>query len=373
MATNPYGPQTGLLGLLGAGQNPIYRSLKDGGLLDSLAYGLASGTGLSDGLQKAALAQIGGRNDREERAAKAAEWDQTQQQQNATRELLAREAPDLAQLLDTGVPMGEVWGEYFRRKSPQGGAKPIEVNGQLIDPNTFEVLGDFRTVEGKGGNAEVALQPTWMQDENGQWVLGQLAKDGKLVQTELPPGMRAANPGAISGDRTTGTVDAKTAGAARAALPGAAVQRDVTLAAIDRVTQDEAGLNEWFGQWGALPRGMTIQGGSKMGNWVANFSQAEGQSFLQARQFLKGQGAITELESAKAEQAYSRMAAAKQTGDKQTFLEAAADFKAAVEEGYRKLEATAAGAYAAPQPGAATPAASGSSVTSTGVPWSIEP
>jgi hypothetical protein len=156
MATNPFGPQTGLLGLLGAGGNPIYRSLKDGGLLDSLAYGLASGTGLSDGLQKAALAQIGGRNDREERALKAAEWDKTQQQQNATRALLAKEAPDLAQLLDTGVPMGEVWGEYFRRKSPQGGAKPIEVNGQLIDPNTFEVLGDFRTPETAGGGDQPA-------------------------------------------------------------------------------------------------------------------------------------------------------------------------------------------------------------------------
>jgi hypothetical protein len=126
MATNPFGPQTGLLGLLGAGGNPIYRSLKDGGLLDSLAYGLASGTGLSDGLQKAALAQIGGRNDREERALKAAEWDKTQQQQNATRALLAKEAPDLAQLLDTGVPMGEVWGEYFRRKSPQSQDLPNE-------------------------------------------------------------------------------------------------------------------------------------------------------------------------------------------------------------------------------------------------------
>lgn len=115
---NPYGPQTGLLGLLGAGSNPLYRSLKDGGLLDSIAYGLSSGKNLSDGLSKAAIAQIGGRNDREERAIKAAEWDKANQQQNATRALLDKEAPDLAQLLDTGIPMGEVWGEYLRRKSP---------------------------------------------------------------------------------------------------------------------------------------------------------------------------------------------------------------------------------------------------------------
>lgn len=129
---NPYGPQTGLLGLLGAGSNPLYRSLKDGGLLDSIAYGLSSGKNLSDGLSKAAIAQIGGRNDREERAIKAAEWDKANQQQNATRALLDKEAPDLAQLLDTGIPMGEVWGEYLRRKSPQSAGEAFTLGeGQV--------------------------------------------------------------------------------------------------------------------------------------------------------------------------------------------------------------------------------------------------
>lgn len=161
MATNPYGPQTGLLGLLGAGQNPIYRSLKDGGLLDSLAYGLASGTGLSDGLQKAALAQIGGQNNRQERAAKAAEWDQTQQQQNATRELLAREAPDLAQLLDTGVPMGEVWGEYFRRKSPGKADNPFMSagDGTFFNWQTGEYVANPNATPG-GGDAPSGYQFT---------------------------------------------------------------------------------------------------------------------------------------------------------------------------------------------------------------------
>jgi hypothetical protein len=368
MATNPFGPQTGLLGLLGAGGNPIYRSLKDGGLLDSLAYGLASGTGLSDGLQKAALAQIGGRNDREERALKAAEWDKTQQQQNATRALLAKEAPDLAQLLDTGVPMGEVWGEYFRRKSPGGGTKPIEVNGQLIDPNTFEVLGDFRTVEGKGGNAEVALQPTWMQDGQGNWVLGQLSKDGSIVQTKLPEGMRAANPGAVAGDRTTGTVDAKTAGAARAALPGAEISYSNTQKAIAELRGNAAGMNEWFGQIG--PRGVYINPGSEMGKFWAAAEPTNNQAFMQAREALKGGGQITDFEGRKAEDAFSRMRASLEKGDQEQYLRALADFEDAVAQGYAKLRETAQGGYSAGSP--AVGGAAKGNATSTGVQWSIE-
>lgn len=168
---NPYGPQTGLLGLLGAGSNPLYRSLKDGGLLDSIAYGLSSGKNLSDGLSKAAIAQIGGRNDREERAIKAAEWDKANQQQNATRALLDKEAPDLAQLLDTGIPMGEVWGEYLRRKSPGKADNPYMSAGD----GTFFNWQTGEYVTNPNGSADVPAPPSgyrWGQNGRLEFIPG---------------------------------------------------------------------------------------------------------------------------------------------------------------------------------------------------------
>lgn len=346
MATNPYGPQTGLVGLLGGGQNPIYRSLKDGGLLDSLAYGLASGTGLADGLQKAALSQIGGRNDRQERAVKAAEWDQEQASKQNFKSWLERTRPDLAPLMDAGVDQNTLFTQAL--KPAGGGAEPIEINGQLVDPNTFEVLGDFRTVEGKGGNAEVALQPTWMQDGQGNWVLGQLSKDGSIVQTKLPDGMRAANPGAVAGDRATGTVDAKTAGAARAALPGAEISYSNTQKAIAELRNNAAGMNEWFGQIG--PRGVYINPGSEMGKFWAAAEPTNNQAFMQAREALKGGGQITDFEGRKAEDAFSRMRASLEKGDQEQYLRALADFEDAVAQGYAKLRETAQGGYGATSP-----------------------
>lgn len=370
MATNPYGPQTGLLGLLGAGSNPIYRGLKDGGLLDSLAYGLASGTGFGDGLQKAALAQIGGKNDRQERAVKAAEWDQEAAGKDAFKSWLTKTRPDLAPLMDAGVDQNTLFTQALK---PQGsGVDPIEINGQLVDPNTFEVLGDFRTVEGKGGNAEVALQPTWMQDGQGNWVLGQLSKDGSIVQTKLPDGMRAANPGAVAGDRTSGTVDAKTAGAARATLPSAEQNYEIAVKAADALLNDKAGMAEQFGNIMGVPQQMTpAWPGSPKANFQVQLDQLTGQAFLNIRQALKGAGAVTDYEGQRGEVALSRAQAAAEKGDQKAFEAAVIEFKDAITKGLDLMRETAQGGYSAGSPAVGGAPTSGN-MTSTGVPWSIE-
>jgi hypothetical protein len=228
---------------------------------------------------------------------------------------------------------------------------------------------------GRNGAAgpQLGMTPQWAIDpKTNQYVLGQMSSDGKFSPTEMN-GLVPVDPFTLAGGKKGATVDADTAAKARAALPGATVQRDTTLKAIDKLTSNQKGLDEWFSQWGALPRGMYVQGGSEMANWLADFSQAEGQAFLQARQFLKGQGAITELESAKAEQAYSAMTTARQMGDKQKFLEAAADFRAAVEAGYRKLQETAGGSYMSSTPYAPAPAGGGGRQTKTGIPYTVEP
>ena len=198
------------------------------------------------------------------------------------------------------------------------------------------------------------------RDKTGNAVPLRAAPNGSLAVAPLPEGI-AFDPGGMAGARTASTVDAKSAAAARARLPAAEQATDLALKAIDLVANDEAGLNEQFGQWGALPRNMWVQGGSAMGNWLANFEQARGQAFLQAREMLKGGGQITDFEGRRAEAAYSRMEAAARSGDKQTFLAAATDFRGAVQMGLDKLREAAGGAYSEngsamqPDPDPATP------------------
>lgn len=114
-----------LLELLLGKQNPAAQwAGQNSNFLGALGAGLASGpdlaTGIGQGLKMAPQAKMLDMQVAEQQQEKAKQ----EQQQNATKALLQKEAPDLAQLLDTGIPMGEVWGEYLRRKSPQQGMEP---------------------------------------------------------------------------------------------------------------------------------------------------------------------------------------------------------------------------------------------------------
>lgn len=93
----------------------------------------------------------------------------------------------------------ELMGELFRNaatrplaielmKAVSSGqtAKPIEINNRLVDPYTGAVIADFSDTAGGG---ELGLNPQYGVDENGNPVLIQLGKDGRGVQTELPPGV----------------------------------------------------------------------------------------------------------------------------------------------------------------------------------------
>lgn len=232
----------------------------------------------------------------------------------------------------------------------------------------------------RGGTAEISLTPTWGIDTDpnsptyNKMVLGQLGKDNKFHRTEMN-GVQPVDPATMQGNKTTTVVDAKTAATARAALPGAQQAIAIAKNAIDLVRNDTAGLDEQFGNTGPIPnRNLPIIPGvfqQARGNWQANFSQAQGQAFMQARNMLKGGGPITDYEGMKGEAAYARMEQAVATGDKANFLRALDDFEAAVMDGYAKLVETANGGYAAGAPSAAN--AGNFNTTSTGVQWSVGP
>lgn len=225
---------------------------------------------------------------------------------------------------------------------------------------TYALTGNL---PGDRNNSKFGNTPVMATDGKGNWIAVQPGSDGSTNQMQFPPGFHP-DPGGLAGTKTTATVDATTAANARAALPGAQVAVGIAKNAIDLIRNDTKGLDEQFGNTGPIPnRNLpTIPGVFQQdkGNWQANFAQAKGQAFMQARNMLKGGGPITDYEGMKGEAAYSRMEQAVETGDKANFLRALDDFEAAVNEGYAKLQATANGDYSAGQPAVTgTPAPSG--------------
>lgn len=274
-----------------------------------------------------------------------------QRQINATTKWLQDKYPDLAGMIAAGMPISDAWSTALQRMQPQGGQALTSDIQNYEYAQAHPGFADWQTQ--KGGQAEMSLQPTWLEDEQHRVWPGQMTKDGRVVLSQVPEGMTVVPPADMAGAKAGATVDAKTAAAARAALPGA--QQTMTIAenAINLLRSDEKGLNEQFGNTFGVPnRNLYVYPGSALGNWQANFAQAKGQAFMQARNMLKGGGQITDYEGRMGEAAYSRMEQAAASGDKETFLRALDDFEAAVKDGYAKLMATANGEYAAGQPGA---------------------
>lgn len=210
---------------------------------------------------------------------------------------------------------------------------------------TYALTGNL---PGDRNNSKFGNTPVMATDGKGNWIAVQPGSDGTTNQMQFPPGFHP-DPGGLAGTKTTATVDAKTAGAARAALPGAQQAFDLANKAADSLLNDSAGMSEQFGNTLGFPNQKFPMAypGSPMARFRTNLEQGQGNAFLQARQVLKGAGQVTDYEGAKAEAAYSRMTLAAQNNNQQEFIAAVQDFKAAVAEGYQKIQAAAQGDYKA--------------------------
>jgi len=317
-------------------------------MLGSIGAGLAAGPDFASGMGKAAQYVPQGR------AADAAIYEKQLADQKLTDQISATEAwaleqnrPELAQMLKMGMKPADVWA--FAHKDTDK-SNFIEINGQLVNQTTGEIVGDYRDDPAAGIDApKWSLTPTWLRDTDpnsptfGKLVLGQLNDGGGLTMTETPGGLTPLGPIELAGGKQLATVDAKTQGEARALLPGAQQANSVLAAHIAEIRNNQKGMDEWFGQWGA--RGSYVLPGSAMGNFKAATDPANAQAFMQARKMLMGGGQITDYEGKRGEDAFSRMAAAIATGDQQSYLRALDDFESAVEDGYAKLVATSQGGY----------------------------
>jgi hypothetical protein len=80
---------------------------------------------------------------------------QEEASKNATIEWLQSQGyGDLVQMAQATGDIGAAWTEGLKRSQPKAAQAPIEINGQLVDPVTYEVLGDFRDPQPTGLDPE---------------------------------------------------------------------------------------------------------------------------------------------------------------------------------------------------------------------------
>lgn len=210
------------------------------------------------------------------------------------------------------------------------------------------------------GSPEYGLNPIVTQDPvTKQYHLFQIPKDGgKPKEVELPygwtpqqqyldtgtgfvpvpkQGTAATAEHIVTKDvagKAAETAVGEAAGAAQVALPGAAQAAADVAAQVESLKNDEY-LPNMLGPVDSLLPNVSEDAARVQGK----MSQIQGGAFLQARQLLKGGGAITDYEGQKAEAAFARLAAAQNPEDYKAALD---EFNYFVQQGLKKLEAQAA-------------------------------
>lgn len=188
------------------------------------------------------------------------------------------------------------------------------------------------------GGSEFGLNPIMGRDAKGNPIIMQLGKDSTAVVTKLPEGV-TIDMGLKAYETAQGTALGKGAGEAQieaqVALPGAAGLAEQVSGQVDALKNDPY-LENMLGPIDRLLPNTSEDAARVQGM----MDQLQGGAFLQARQLLKGGGAITDFEGQKAEAAFVRMNAAQSPED---FKAALDEFNYFVQQGVAKLEAQARG------------------------------
>lgn len=290
-----------------------------------LAAGLLGNQGNSQNLATGFALASPGLAQQKELQAQTAE-------KNKTLDFFRAQAPEYAQMVEAGMPVSEAWQTYTQRKfaKPEGPNIFNAGGGNLYDADK----GEWLSAPGGGVDATAGLMPVWLRDEEtGQPVLGQMRKDGTVVRSGMPDGTSAIGPYEKSFETGAGKAAGEVTGQAAGALPGAAM----TAARVSQQVEDlkgDPGLDRVLGPIDSRTPNIfpdAVRAQSKI-------DQIRGGAFLEARQLLKGGGAITDYEGQKAEQAYARLNQAQSLQDFQAALD---EFNYYVQQGLQKLQAQA--------------------------------
>ena len=244
-----------------------------------------------------------------------------------------------------------------RRKAGQK-----EMETQIIGGNLYE------REKGSGGQwtmavkksaednlAKRSLQPIYGTNEAGETVLLQPDDAGNANQMKLPPGVKVANgiekldtgTEFLLMDRKTGQVVGRQAkdvagketqeaiGAAQgkvaAAAPSAIATAEATLKEIGEAKKHSSNTDSMFGGGVGAP-GVLFRNvpGTQAYGFNQRIEQIKGKTFMEAYNGLRGGGAITDAEGAKATQSLARLNAAQSAKD---FNEALSDLESVVTNG----------------------------------------
>lgn len=280
-----------------------------------------------------------------------------------------------------------VYGEKYAQKPPISVGK----GGTLVDPKTFEPvyqapnadettadISEFKFAQTQGfkgtfeqwmqrkrqGAGEYGLTPIWGTDAQGNPSYIQPGKSGDAIQARLPQGFKIARdpikvdagthfilldpqtrqmvgqiPKDVKGEAAAQAAG-KDQGAAQAALPGAEMNAQTMLQSLNDMAAHPGKKGAVGDFYGRMPEA-TLIGEPK--EFVNRLNQVKGQAFLKAFESLKGGGAITEQEGAKAAAAMERMNRA--TTEKE-FDSAVADLRAVITKGIEVQRQKAAGGAA---------------------------
>lgn len=317
--------------------------------------GLATGRNLPEGLRNAAIY-----------SAQAGQSGNV----NQTREAAVRMGmdPATAKSLD-GKSLAS-----FVISQQQARLKGVEPTNDIREFNFAKQQGfegtfeDWQTKKRGAGDDEFGTSLTYGTDKDGNTIAFQASKKGTLKQVDLPDGTKLST-GVDKIDLGTqwGMVNRKTGevvgyapkdvvgenrqkaigtaqGGAAAALPGAEIGSDQISAQIEDLKNDPA-LPNVVGPIDGRTPNLTADSQRVQ----SKIDRLKGGVFLQAFNALKGGGAISEVEGAKAEQAMARLNQAQSEGD---FKQALDEFNDAVRVGLAKIKANAG------QGGGGAPAAS---------------
>lgn len=151
-------------------------------------------------------------------------------------------------------------------------------------------------------NGQTAQQVTWGTNPAGEYVAMQASRDGKLVQSQLPPGVTPVPAEVLAFRRADAKERGEAVGKAKSALPGVEANAKLMIDALDGVKNDPYLPTMTSPIYGRLPN-VTAEAVASQ----ARIDQVQGKAFLSAFDALRGGGAITEAEGAKATAAISRM------------------------------------------------------------------
>lgn len=271
------------------------------------------------------------------------------------------------------IPMSDLYAvlsnSYSSPEQKAVATSLIEQNTQNADPmRAMELqkaqleLDQMQNPQQGGG--EYGLQPIVTQDADGKYHLFQAAKDGSAPkEIALPFGWTPGNqyldtgtafqPVPKVGTGAGAPIVKDVAGAAAEAERGkntAAAEQmlPATQTMVDTIDQQITDLQtdpylpNMLGPMDSRLPNISEESARVQGK----IDQLKGGVFLQARQMLKGGGAITDYEGQKAEQAFARMNQAQSVAD---FNSALDDFRYFIKQGLKNLDKQAGGS--ATQPG----------------------